>query len=45
MIEVYLLGILITLIKMGDVASTTYNAGFFCFIGLVVMDYGRHGIS
>ena len=37
MIEVYLLGILITLIKMGGMASITYNAGFFCFIGLVIL--------
>ncbi len=37
MVEVYLLGILITLIKMGDVASIDYNLGFFCFIGLVLI--------
>ena len=37
MVEVYLLGILITLIKMGDVASITYNSGFFCFSGLVII--------
>lgn len=37
MIEVYLLGILITLIKMGGMASITYNSGFFCFIGLVIL--------
>ena len=37
MVEVYLLGILITLIKMGDVASIEFNPGFFCFIGLVLI--------
>lgn len=37
MVEVYLLGILITLIKMSDMASIDYNLGFFCFIGLVLI--------
>lgn len=37
MVEVYLLGILITLIKMGDVASVHFNLGFFSFIGLVLL--------
>lgn len=37
MVEVYLLGILITLIKMGDMASITYDPGFFCFIALVLL--------
>ncbi|MEJ2058545.1 MAG: paraquat-inducible protein A, partial [Desulfofustis sp.] len=37
MVEVYLLGILITLIKMGDLASVDFNVGFFCFIGLVLL--------
>lgn len=37
MVEVYLLGILITLIKMGDVASIEFNLGFFSFIGLVLL--------
>ncbi len=37
MVEIYLLGILITLIKMGDVASIDFNIGFFCFIGLVLL--------
>ena len=37
MVEIYLLGILITLIKMGDVASIEFNLGFFCFIGLVLL--------
>ena len=37
MVEVYLLGILVTLIKMGDLASISYDYGFFCFIGLVLL--------
>lgn len=37
MVEVYLLGILITMIKMSDMASIDYNAGFFCFIALVMI--------
>jgi paraquat-inducible protein A len=37
MVEVYLLGILITLIKMGDVASIDFNLGFYCFIALVLI--------
>jgi paraquat-inducible protein A len=37
MVEVYLLGILITLIKMSDMASIEFNAGFYCFIGLVLL--------
>jgi len=37
MVEVYLLGILITLIKMNDMASIDYNTGFFCFIALVMI--------
>ena len=37
MVEIYLLGILITLIKMGDVASIDFNLGFFSFIGLVLL--------
>lgn len=37
MIEVYLIGILITLIKTGDLAQIEYNLGFFCFFGLVLL--------
>ena len=37
MVEVYLLGILITLIKMSDMASIEFNAGFYCFVGLVLL--------
>ncbi|PID41297.1 MAG: hypothetical protein CR981_03730, partial [Proteobacteria bacterium] len=37
MVEVYLLGILVTLIKMNGMAHISYNPGFFCFIGLVII--------
>ena len=37
MVEIFLLGILITLIKMGDVAKVHFNLGFFSFIGLVLL--------
>lgn len=37
MVEVYLLGILITVIKMGDSADISYNTGVFCFTGLVLL--------
>jgi paraquat-inducible protein A len=37
MVEVFLLGILITLIKMGHVAQVHFNLGFFSFIGLVLL--------
>lgn len=36
MVEVYLLGILITVIKMGDTTDIDYQAGIFCFVGLVL---------
>ena len=37
MVEIYLLGILITLIKMGAIARVEFNLGFYCFIGLVLI--------
>lgn len=36
MTEVYLLGIMITVIKMHQTTDISYNTGFFCFIGLVI---------
>jgi paraquat-inducible protein A len=36
MTDVYLIGIFITIIKMGHMAEIEYNTGFFCFIGLVL---------
>ena len=35
MVEVYMLGILVSIIKMHSMAEIAYNTGFFCFIGLV----------
>jgi paraquat-inducible protein A len=37
MVEVYLLGIMITIIKMVDTSDIQYNAGIFCFTGLVLI--------
>jgi len=37
MVEVYLLGIMITIIKMSDGADVHYHAGIFCFSVLVVI--------
>lgn len=34
MTEVYLIGIFVTIIKMSKTAAISYDAGFFCFIGL-----------
>ena len=34
MTEVYLIGILVTIIKMSATADISYEKGFFCFIGL-----------
>ena len=36
MIDVYLIGLLVTIIKMSHTADIEYNIGFFCFIGLVL---------
>ena len=36
MVEVYMLGILVTIIKMGHMARIHYDPGFFCFIGLLL---------
>ena len=37
MTDVYMIGILITIIKMGHMAEIEYNTGFFCFVGLVLI--------
>ncbi len=36
MLEVYMIGILVTIVKLFHMASITYDTGFFCFIGLLV---------
>lgn len=35
--EVYLIGILITIIKISSMATIHYDLGFFCFLFLVLM--------
>lgn len=37
MVEVYMLGILVAIIKMYSMAAINYNTGFFCFSALVVL--------
>jgi paraquat-inducible protein A len=37
MIEIYLLGILVTIIKMGTTTEIFYQTGIFCFTGLVLL--------
>jgi len=37
MIEVYLIGILVTIIKMSHTSEIEYHSGIFCFGGLVLM--------
>lgn len=37
MLEVYLLGIMITIIKMADSTEIEYHSGVFCFSGLVLI--------
>ncbi|MGW8194219.1 MAG: paraquat-inducible protein A, partial [Desulforhopalus sp.] len=37
MVEVYMLGILVAVIKMYSMASINYDTGFFCFAALVVL--------
>lgn len=38
MVEVYLLGIMVTIIKMNDSTDINYNTGIFCFTGLVLLN-------
>ena len=37
MVEVYLLGIMVTIIKMADSTDIYYQSGIFCFTGLVLL--------
>lgn len=37
MVEVYMLGILVTIIKMHSMAELSFNIGFFCFTALAVI--------
>ena len=38
--EVYLIGLLVTLIKVYGMASVTYETGFFAFVGMVICTVG-----
>ncbi len=40
MVEVYFLGIIISIIKIVGIATVTYDGGFFCFLGLVLTSIG-----
>jgi paraquat-inducible protein A len=40
MVEVYMLGIIVSIIKMHSMASIDYNMGFFCFVALVLITAG-----
>jgi paraquat-inducible protein A len=40
MVEVYLLGIMVTVIKMYDTTDISYGLGFYCFIALVLATLG-----
>jgi len=37
MLEVYMIGILVTIIKMMHMAKINYDAGFYCFVGLLLV--------
>lgn len=45
MVEVYLLGILVSIVKMYSMADIHYNSGFFCFIGLVLFTVGSSAVT
>jgi paraquat-inducible protein A len=40
MLEVYMIGLLVTIIKIGHMAKIQYDIGFFCFVGLLLMALG-----
>lgn len=40
MLEVYMIGILVTIIKMHHMANIHYETGLFCFIGILAMTLG-----
>ena len=37
MLEIYMLGILISIIKLGDIAEITYGIGLYCFVGILAL--------
>lgn len=44
MVEVYLIGILVTIFKMNDTAAIVYDSGFFFFLALVFVTLGISAI-
>jgi len=40
MLEVFMIGILVTIIKMHHMANIHYDAGFFCFVALMMVALG-----
>jgi len=40
MLEVLMIGLLVTIIKISHLAHISYDIGFFCFVGLLVMALG-----
>ena len=37
MLEIYMLGILISIIKLGDIAKISYGIGLYCFVGILAL--------
>ncbi len=44
MTDVFLVGVLITIVKMSHTAAVTLNPGFFCFVGLVLATISAHTV-
>jgi paraquat-inducible protein A len=42
MLEIYMLGILIALVKLGDLAEVVTGLGLYSFIGLLITSIGAH---
>ena len=40
MVEIYLLGVLVAIIKLADMSTIHPGAGLFCFVGLMVAELG-----
>ena len=40
MLEVLMIGLLVTIIKISHLAHINYDVGFFCFVGLLIMALG-----
>jgi paraquat-inducible protein A len=44
MTDIFLVGVLITIVKMSHTAAVTFNPGFFCFVGLVLATISAHTV-